>query len=183
MPGKLHGEKEYNRMLEKYGEVVAHQLKQAFTASAIQLAGYSRSIAPVSPTTSQRGGFTQSTPSGRLRQSITHEVSVHGGRYVGAWGTNLPEAIFPEFGTEPHDITPRNKTKLRFWTGPNEVAFARRVRHPGVQVGTPESPKTSWKRKTTFGGMGSESMPYIRPSWSVHGRDVMKRIKEAGGWK
>jgi len=180
MPGKLHGAKDWDQLLKRYGESVARKLERAFDDSAMELAAYSRRIAPVSPRTERRGGFRKAAPSGRIRQSVTHEVSVRGAKFVGAWGTNVKEAIFPEFGTRPHTIMPRQRKMLRFYAGPGKVAYARRVRHPGVRVGTPERPLTTWRRKQIWGGSPVESMPFIRPAWSALEKKVMRRIRDAG---
>lgn len=180
MPGKLHGVKEWQAMLKRYGEGVANRLERAFNTGALRLAAHSRRIAPVSPKTEQRGGFGASTASGRLRGSITHEVTIRGSKFIGAWGTNVKTAIYVEFGTRPHTIVAKQGKRLRFFIGPGNVVFAKRVQHPGIQVGTPGKPRTTWKRKENWGGLTQESMPFIRPAWFELGDEIMADIKAAG---
>lgn len=65
---------------------------------------------------------------GRLRSSITHELSSDAGGLVARVGTNVTYAVFVEEGTRPHLILPRNKQAL-FWKGARHPV--RSVNHPG----------------------------------------------------
>lgn len=69
--------------------------------------------------------------SGRLRQSITHEVM----DTSAAVGTNVVYARIHEEGgtTSPHVIRPVNAQALAFQVGGNTV-FAAFVNHPGSQI-------------------------------------------------
>ena len=180
MGGRLRGQKEWNKLVKNYGEQTTSKLAQAFRVSAMELAAYSRDICPVSPVTAKRGGFEAATPSGRLRQSITHEVTLRPMMFIGAWGTNVEYAKHVEFGTDPHPISARRVKLLRFYPEPEEIMFKKRVSHPGVTVGTPQSPSRSWKKKQVWGGDTTESMPFLRPAWAELGPSVMRRIKVAG---
>lgn len=64
--------------------------------------------------------------SGKTRQSIRGEANGPEGE-VKAGGV----AKFLENGTAPHEIKPRRAKKLRFVVN-GEVAFARKVNHPGT---------------------------------------------------
>lgn len=58
-------------------------------------------------------------------------------------GSPLPQAVWVEDGTEPHDIVPKTKKALRFYSvriaqaqgkGPGAPLFFKRVHHPGTKA-------------------------------------------------
>jgi hypothetical protein len=70
---------------------------------------------------------------GNLRRSITSTPAKSiGGTVSATWGTNTLYAKHNEFGTDPHQIRPRNKKVLRFKGKAGKYVFARSVNHPGT---------------------------------------------------
>jgi len=71
---------------------------------------------------------------GRLRASITTDVTMNQGLPMVKVGTNVEYAPYIEFGTQPHVITPDSKEALQ-WTDPEtgEPVFAKKVKHPGTE--------------------------------------------------
>lgn len=70
---------------------------------------------------------------GHLRRSITSTPAQSMGGSVSAmWGTNTLYAKHHEYGTDPHQIRPRNKKVLRFKGKAGKYVFARVVNHPGT---------------------------------------------------
>ncbi len=66
---------------------------------------------------------------GRLRQSIEILQGTEDSYLV----TPLaPYAVYVEFGTRPHIITPAHASVLRFQTGNGNIVFSMRVSHPGI---------------------------------------------------
>lgn len=72
---------------------------------------------------------------GRLRSSITTEVSERQGLPVVKVGTNVEYAPALEFGSGPYVITPDDAEALQ-WTDPEtgEPVFAASVEHPGIEA-------------------------------------------------
>jgi len=108
------------------------------------------------PTAAERIG-------GRLRASIKAEIEQRGSEVTGAVGTNLKYGVYTEFGTKAHTIRPKRAKALRWFDG-DEAIFAKEARHPGIEVGTPESPRTSWKALRKRGGSG-QKMPWLRSAF------------------
>ena len=71
---------------------------------------------------------------GRLRESIEHEVQGAGAATVARIGTNVDYALAVEFGSRPHII--RGNPFLAFEGRDGETVVRREVHHPG----TPEQP-------------------------------------------
>ena len=68
---------------------------------------------------------------GRLRSSITHEVSSDERGLVARIGSNVEYARYVEEGTEPHRIEPVRKRALH-WPGAAHPVLA--VNHPGTRA-------------------------------------------------
>ena len=71
---------------------------------------------------------------GRLAESIDHEISGVGAGTVARIGTNVDYALSVEFGSRPHII--RGNPYLAFEGRDGETVIRREVHHPG----TPEQP-------------------------------------------
>ena len=73
---------------------------------------------------------------GALRQSLRNERAATAldpnRRRVYHDANRAPHAVFVNFGTRPHVITPKNKKALR-WATPSGFAFAKSVQHPGYK--------------------------------------------------
>ena len=123
--------------LEDYGEDLARELKTAMVDTVTTIEKYAKHRCPVD--------------TGNLRSSITPEVD---GFKEGSVGTNVEYAMPVEYGSRPHDITPRDKKALAFEAGgtkgkyvtsksgkryyrkgqPGEPVIVRRVKHPGTKA-------------------------------------------------
>lgn len=70
---------------------------------------------------------------GALKRSIKWKVTTNiRGRVAGESGSDLPYAIFPERGTQPHAIYPVRSPYLKFfWRRLGRVVRLPRVSHPG----------------------------------------------------
>jgi hypothetical protein len=52
----------------------------------------------------------------------------------GSVGSDVKQAVFLEFGTRAHLITPRNASKLRFfWPKFGKIVYFKKVNHPGTK--------------------------------------------------
>lgn len=72
---------------------------------------------------------------GTLKQSIKWSMRTVGMSVVGESGSDLTYAIFPERGTQPHVILPRNARNLRFFWRRRGVWFrGPRVDHSGQKA-------------------------------------------------
>jgi hypothetical protein len=73
-------------------------------------------------------------PSGKLKASIKVKkvAIVPPDRFISGAESDLPYASHVEYGTRRHIIEPRTAKALRFWDA-GQLAFARRVNHPGTQ--------------------------------------------------
>lgn len=67
---------------------------------------------------------------GRLRKSIRKRVNL--ATLEVEVGPTVPYAVYVEYGTRPHTITPVRAEALRFQVG-TTVVFAKLVRHPGTK--------------------------------------------------
>lgn len=67
---------------------------------------------------------------GRLRASIHTETE----GYTIKVGTNVKYAPYIEYGTEPHEIKPKDKEALRWFDENDNPVFAKSVDHPGTQA-------------------------------------------------
>jgi len=65
---------------------------------------------------------------GALRKSIRKAVS----SMEAEIGSQVPYAVYVEYGTRPHIITPVKARALRFEVG-KEIVFTRLVQHPGAK--------------------------------------------------
>lgn len=106
------------------------------------------------------------------RASIHEEVTHKGGELVGAYGTNKKHLVYIEFGTRAHLIRAKGGGLLRFKTADGHWVSTREVRHPGIEVGTPEVPRTDWPAKRATHTMTPETMPFMRVAW-VENRDAL----------
>jgi phage gpG-like protein len=73
---------------------------------------------------------------GRLRNSITHELGRDTRGLFVRVGTNVEYALYVEMGTRPHEIRPRNARALRWKDAgaPGGYRFATVVNHPGTRA-------------------------------------------------
>lgn len=69
---------------------------------------------------------------GTLRDSIVKRLRALGNDVSVEVGSADRIALIHHEGTEPHDIYPRNKPRLVFWTG-GTVVYAKHVSHPGTK--------------------------------------------------
>jgi HK97 gp10 family phage protein len=89
---------------------------EAMMQAATFIAATMKSLAPVD--------------TGNLRDSIG--IQLQGGSIIiGPDMSQAPYAGYVEFGTQPHDIRPKNAQALRFQVG-GRVIYARVVHHPGT---------------------------------------------------
>lgn len=71
---------------------------------------------------------------GYLLSTIRKQRSyVKGSVTVVAGSKKIDYTAYENYGTRPHDITPRTKQYLRFVTGDGQIVFAKRVHHPGTE--------------------------------------------------
>ena len=96
----------------------------------------------------------------RLSGSLASGVFRLGKTIVGFVGTNVPYAKYTEFGTKGKG---------------------------GIKVGTPKSPRTSWKAKSArqaagaaFAGRGEQSMPWLRAGWHDVRGAHLRRMRAVG---
>ena len=162
---QIWGDKAYGKAMKDYGKAVDRKLRAVFNASAMQLASYARVHAPVSADLRKQPGILGGPPrigGGRLRNSITHEVSVKGGTLTGAWGTNMAYAPYLEAKTGSRRIA---HGRLRKWK-------------------QGQAPIVTWPAKEKRGRQvskgGGEQLPLLRPAWDVYGKRILKSIKKAG---
>jgi hypothetical protein len=65
---------------------------------------------------------------GFLKNSINYRI-IHNGAEIGM----APYAVYVEFGTAPHIITPKKKGGTLHWKSDNKDVFAKKVNHPGTR--------------------------------------------------
>lgn len=73
-------------------------------------------------------------PSGRLRNSVSGirpRPTRPGHSYTTGAHSERREAGLVERGSPPHPIAARRAKTLRFWLGPGNIAFRKKVAHPG----------------------------------------------------
>ena len=99
-------------------------LPEAIEASVI------RQMAQIAYDSAERGADAH-TKTGAMRQSLFARA-IPKGREVGHDLQRAPHALFVQFGTRPHVITPSKKKALR-WPSGGAFAFAKRVNHPGYR--------------------------------------------------
>ncbi len=99
-------------------------LPEAIEASVI------RQMAQIAYDSAERGADAH-TKTGAMRQSLFARA-IPKGREVGHDLQRAPHALFVQFGTRPHVITPSKKKALR-WPAGGAFAFAKRVNHPGYR--------------------------------------------------
>ena len=99
-------------------------LPEAIEASVI------RQMAQIAYDSAERGADAH-TKTGAMRQSLFARA-IPKGREVGHDLQRAPHALFVQFGTRPHVITPSKKKALR-WPAGGAFAFATRVNHPGYR--------------------------------------------------
>ena len=99
-------------------------LPEAIEASVI------RQMAQIAYDSAERGADAH-TKTGAMRQSLFARA-IPKGREVGHDLRRAPHALFVQFGTRPHVITPSKKKALR-WPSGGAFAFAKRVNHPGYR--------------------------------------------------
>ena len=99
-------------------------LPEAIEASVI------RQMAQIAYDSAERGADAH-TKTGAMRQSLFARA-IPKGREVGHDLQRAPHALFVQFGTRPHVITP-SKTKALRWPSGGAFAFAKRVNHPGYR--------------------------------------------------
>ena len=87
-----------------------------------------RQMAQIAYDSAERGADAH-TKTGAMRQSLFARA-IPKGREVGHDLQRAPHALFVQFGTRPHVITPSKKKALR-WPSGGAFAFAKRVNHPG----------------------------------------------------
>ena len=124
---------------------------------------------------------------GQLARTFQSRVTGRGYKVEGQVGSADPRSLRLEFGTRPYVIVPRKKKLLAFWT-PRGFVLTKRVRHPGIKVGTPRNPRKGWRRQTQrhdakgrprFIRAGQrESMPYLRPAWLGIRPAVLRRLRK-----
>ena len=112
-----------------------------FRPGAVRNFAQSRALKSVRETTAAvNRGATRRAPgglysTGRLKNSITWSVQAAGSNVRGRSGSELEYAIYPERGTRPHRITPRQAPHLRFYWRKRGVWFkGPAVNHPGQQA-------------------------------------------------
>lgn len=133
---KVHGLNEFIGELHKLGRDVRKELEKAIEDSCQDWEREAKRHCPVK--------------TGRLKSSITHEVSRRGGLIVGAVGSNVKYAPYVEFGTER------------------------------IKVGSPERPRTTWTAKAETHTTSPEWMPFLRSSWLIIRDKVIKRLEGIG---
>lgn len=78
---------------------------------------------------------TSTRAPGQLRESLTvsEHVGAGGPRFVGRVSAPVPQAVWTDRGTSPHEIVPRGPGyPLRFyWPKVGGIVFRWRVNHPG----------------------------------------------------
>lgn len=98
-----------------------------------------RQMAAIAYDSAEEGARSHTRPgsTGALLQSLYNRQGEDKiSRAVGHDPQRAPHALFVNFGTRPHVITPNTKKALR-WVGPGGMfIFAKRVNHPGY-VGDP----------------------------------------------
>ena len=99
-------------------------LPEAIEASVI------RQMAQIAYDSAERGADAH-TKTGAMRQSLFARA-IPKGREVGHDLQRAPHALFVQFGTRPHVITPSKKKALR-WPAGGAFVFAKRVNHPGYR--------------------------------------------------
>ncbi len=164
-----HDARDWERDIRKYGKAVDRKVGEKFWKWAMKLANDARRACPVA--------------TGEGRASIHGEVGRRGGLLIGAYGTNEKHLVFVEFGTRPHLIEPKRGKMLRFRGRDGSWVFRRQVRHPGIKVGTPQSPRTTWPAKEATGtraGSASESMPFMRVAWARNRDKLLADLKSIG---
>lgn len=134
--------------------------------------------------------WKQRTPkvTGQLARTEQSRVVGSNFKYESQVGSADPRSLWLEFGTRPHAIVPKKAKRLAFWTQGGFVV-AKRINHPGIRVGTPESPRKGWIRQTQrndkrgrprFIRAGArESMPSMRPAWLAIRRKSLARLRQA----
>ncbi len=85
--------------------------------------------------------------SGVTRADVRWAVEKRGGKIIGVVGTNSKAGLFIEMGTRR------------------------------IKVGTPGQPRTDWPAKRATGTRSPEWMPWLRSSWEVVKKDVVKALE------
>lgn len=82
------------------------------------------------------GGNPLNVQTGRLINSITHEVERDAGGWLGSVGSNVVYAAIQEYGgvTRPHWIDPKRPGGVLAFEKDGATVFARSVWHPGSNL-------------------------------------------------
>lgn len=82
----------------------------------------------------QHPGSKRKYPPGQLRESLVKTIVTVGGEPGVVVGSSLDYAIYVHEGTRPHEIRPRSKPALVFFSArAGRVIVTKLVHHPGTQ--------------------------------------------------